>query len=338
MPRPAQPEIEAVNADSFLDIVASVVSIMIIMVLVTGLKIKNMPVEALLRGESAELHSELSKELASEQSVRGDVLKTVAQIENIKREILARGQERDELAFAVAGLEQKLGADRQQIDAGAQGEAELTRGLAEARAGLDQIERQRSTVATGALPPIAVESYPTPISRTVDGHEIHFQLRGNRVAYVPMDELTQLVKNDFRRKAAEMGKRTEMTETIGPEEGFRLRYTIERDDIAAEVDGKHAYAGGSRISLTHFTLVPVADNLGEPIAEALAQGSRLRQLLSRRSPAGVTITLWTYPDSFDAFRRLKKELYRMDYAVAGRPLPEGQPIGGSPHGSKSAAE
>ena len=43
MPRPTSPETEAVNPDSFLDIVASVVSIMIIMVLMTGLKIKHTP-------------------------------------------------------------------------------------------------------------------------------------------------------------------------------------------------------------------------------------------------------------------------------------------------------
>ena len=40
---PQVSETEAVNPDSFLDIVASVVSIMIIMVLMTGLKIKHTP-------------------------------------------------------------------------------------------------------------------------------------------------------------------------------------------------------------------------------------------------------------------------------------------------------
>src|SRR5438552_534521 len=50
------------------------------------------------------------------------------------------------------------------------------------------------------------------------------------------------------------------------------------------------------------------------------------------------IAIWAYPDSFEEFRRLRKELYRMGYRIAGRPLPEGTPIGGSPDGSKSAAE
>jgi hypothetical protein len=56
------------------------------------------------------------------------------------------------------------------------------------------------------------------------------------------------------------------------------------------------------------------------------------------SPNRYTITIWTYPDSFDEFRKLKKILYQQGYAVAGRPLPEGMPIGASPSGSKSSAQ
>ena len=41
MPRPIPQHGEPVNGDSFLDIVASVVSIMIIMVVMVGMKIKN---------------------------------------------------------------------------------------------------------------------------------------------------------------------------------------------------------------------------------------------------------------------------------------------------------
>ena len=50
---------EAVNADSFLDIVASVVSVMIIMVMMTGLKIKNTPPEALPTSEVARAGGDL---------------------------------------------------------------------------------------------------------------------------------------------------------------------------------------------------------------------------------------------------------------------------------------
>jgi hypothetical protein len=38
------------------------------------------------------------------------------------------------------------------------------------------------------------------------------------------------------------------------------------------------------------------------------------------------------------YRTLREQLYQRGYSVAGRPLPEGQPIAGSPFGSKSAAQ
>ena len=53
------------------------------------------------------------------------------------------------------------------------------------------------------------------------------------------------------------------------------------------------------------------------------------------SPRQYTITVWTYEDSFAEYRRLKKELYSLGYAVAARPIELGMPIGASPTGSKS---
>ena len=45
-----------------------------------------------------------------------------------------------------------------------------------------------------------------------------------------------------------------------------------------------------------------------------------------------------YPDSFAEFRRLQKFGHEHGFMVAGRPLPEGVPIMGSPNGTKSSAQ
>ena len=87
-----------------------------------------------------------------------------------------------------------------------------------------------------------------------------------------------------------------------------------------------------------MVLTPVADNLGETVNEAMRPNSQFRLALANRRAKDATITLWTYPDSFDDFRRVKKELYRLGFPVAARPLPEGVPISGSSSGSKSTAE
>jgi hypothetical protein len=337
MPRRIQPETEAVNADSFLDIVAGVVSIMIIMVLMTGLKIKHTPIDAPLQGEAAEVSADLMRDAQTEQTLHGDVFRVAAEIQQVQQETLLRKHQRDVLALAVASQQQTLQGTRQAIDVQANQDTALAGQLSEAAARLEQLDRQRVAIETAPATPVQIECYPTPISHTVDGHELHFQLRAGRIEIVPLDSLIEKLKADAQHKIYKLRDLPEMTEIVGPEGGFRLRYTIERVDISPEGTGAKA-RGGSYAQLKRWTLIPVSDDLGETVDEALAAGSQFRQALADRRAKGATVTIWTYPDSFDAFRRVKKELYGLGFPVAARPLPEGAPISGSPEGSKSAAE
>ncbi len=328
---------EAVNADSFLDIVASVVSIMIILVVIEGTRIKNAPLDSALLGGVAPAVTGLEKDQASEQSVEGDVLKLAAEIERVKREAAARGVQRDLLATYVSAAEHEISARREQMSEKERARFDLTRKLAESRRQLENLEQSREQVETTEPEPIVVESYPTPISRAVDDNEAHFQLRGGRVVAIPLDTLIQQLKADASRQAYKLSDQSELTDTVGPAGGFRLRYTMERKDVSPEMSLATG-RGGAYARLKRWTLIPVADDMGEPINQALAAGSAFRETLARHRAGRITITLWIYPDSYEAFRLLRKELYRLGYAVAARPLPEGVPISGSPEGSKSAAQ
>jgi len=70
---------------------------------------------------------------------------------------------------------------------------------------------------------------------------------------------------------------------------------------------------------------------------ALQVQSRFYQALSGIG-TGSTITLWVYPDSFELYRSLQKHAHSLGYQVAGRPLPFGVPIAGSPAGTRSAGQ
>jgi hypothetical protein len=124
---------------------------------------------------------------------------------------------------------------------------------------------------------------------------------------------------------------------VGPEDGFRLRYTLELHEVT-EDETQSTGRRGEMVRLKRAVMIPVADGLGEPVNDAMAENSQFRQTIAARQARGATITLWTYPDSFDAFRRVKQELYRLGFAVAARPLPEGTPISASPEGMRSSAE
>ena len=335
MSRVLQTETEAVNADSFLDIVASVVSIMIIMVLMTGLKIKRSPVAVAPTGDAAQVRAGLAADLASEQSLRREALQMAAGIQIVEREAAMRKQERDLLAMAVTSLDARTKDVGQRIEAESREDPAVGRAMVEGRLRLEELERLRVATETAPAAPIQIESYPTPLSRPVAGRELHFQVRAGRLAFIPLDRLVEQFKTDAEHKVLRLRDLPELTETVGPEGGFRLRYTLERVDVTAERPGGRA---GSYARLRRWTLIPVADNLGETLDDALGEGSEFRQVLSDRRHRGATVTLWTYPDSFDTFRRIKKELYLAGFPVAARPLPEGTPISGSPEGSKSASE
>ena len=341
MPRVFHQESEPVNADSFLDIVASVVCIMLIMVVMVGMRIRNTPIDPLQAVPgAAEAHGALETALAEERSLRAEIAKILEATQRLEEATAARALHRDMLATGVAALERELSQRRSALDAQTQARFDATNQLAEARRRLDDLREQRRRVETARPEAIVVESYPTPLGRTVDDEELHFHLRQGRVAFVPIEKLVRLARDDARRKADQLIERDglpEFTEAVGPEGGFRFRYTVQRHDtIEEQPSGAVIRHIGLRI--TEWTVIPVGGQVGETVEEALAPDSAFRRALAQRKSDKTTITIWVYADSFDAFRRLRKELHQLGLGVAARPLPDGVLIAGSPRGSKSEAQ
>jgi hypothetical protein len=335
MPRTVVPSSEPVNSDSFLDIVASVVSIMIIMVVMEGTRIKNAPVKVSVAATPA--GKQLEKELAGEQALRGDVLRVESEIRAVATEGVKRALQRDALATTVAAVEHDLQQRRQQLDGAKRTDFDLARGLSESRFQLEQLVRQREQVENAPLAPIVIESYPTPLSHAVDGPEAHVLITNGRVVFIPLDPLLEEFVVRAKQQAHRLADQDELTETVGPIGGFRLRYTLERHEMTYETV-KETRRGGSYAKLQRWTIVPTSNDLGEPVRLALEQGSDFRQALAKILPGRTTITIWVYPDGFEAFRQIRKELYRLNYVIAARPLPPGKLISGSPEGSKSVAQ
>jgi hypothetical protein len=333
MPKPVPQHAEPVNADSFLDIVASVVCIMLIMILMVGMRIKSMPVEAPQTPEAAQAAADLTQARSSEESIRGDVLKAAAEAEELQRDAAARSVQRDLLATALAAMEHDLVLRGGQAQTATEVDGELARRVADARRQLADLRRVRVQVESAKPEPVVLESYPTPISRTVDEHEAHFQLRSGRIVFVPIETLVKELKADFERQAHKLRDRTEVTEVVGPEGDFRMRYTMGREEFP---EGR--IPANIRIELKEWTLIPLSDDIGETIDEALAPNSDFRRALKSLRRGRNTVTIWLYPESFEAFRRIRKELYTAGFAVAARPLRSNDSISGSPEGTKSAAQ
>ncbi len=336
MPRPSRATAAAVGHDSFLDIVANMVGILIILVMVVGVRVKNAPVVAAISGNAAE-DRELEKDLAAEASMRNDVLKAARQIGAVQSETLAQSCRRDLLATAVAALQHKIASRRERMDAQSRRDFDFASSLALARRQVEQLQRERADVEKAKAEPTVVKNYPTPLSRTVDGREAHFQLRDGRIVYVPLSVLLDRLRDEFHRSKYKLRDRTEVVDTIGPIDGFRLKYILVRHEIPPETAVELGYSG-QIIRLRRALFIPVSAGLGETVDAALAEGSEFRGALAKFRPGRHAVTIWTYQDSFAELRKIKDELHRLGFSCAARPLENGEFISGSPEGSKSAAQ
>jgi hypothetical protein len=325
---------EAVNSDSFLDIVASVVSIMIIMVVMEGVRIKNAPVTVSVPASSE--NEEVRNAVAEEQSTRRDLEKAAEDLEKIRRATVPVAMSRDSLATTVAVVEQTIQEYRKDLDGAKQAEFDLARNLSESKQQLDQLKQQREQAEQETSAPVVIESYPTPISHAVDGPEAHLLISNGRVVFIPLEPLLEQLKQSAQRRMRDLINQPEVVDTVGPVGDFRLKYTLERHDVNPDPSTKTR--GGSYARLEKWSLIPTSNDIGEPVRLALAEESDFNRTLAKILPGRTTITIWVYPDGFEAFRQIRKELYRRNYAIAARPLPTGQQISGSPDGSKSAAQ
>ncbi|MBS0208843.1 MAG: hypothetical protein JSS27_07810 [Planctomycetes bacterium] len=317
----------AFGSDSFLDIVANMVGILIILVMVAGLRAKDVShLEPQPDAAQAAALEEL--ELEAEQ-LSGDVRQLDRQLRTNTMTLAGRQQERDQLLLASAEGKRLLDAESGKLDSRRQEEYQLRQVVAARETELNRLTQQLQAAAMKQSSQIVkIDNYPTPISRTVHGHEIHFRLQDNRISYVPIDELVDVLKKDVQRKAQRLQDVSEVTETIGPAFGYRMKYTL----------GREAVPNGFRVQLLQFVMLPLVDELGETLEQAMRPESQFYGALTRTNPRNTTVTLWTYPESYATYHAIKKELYNRGFSVAGRPLPSGQPIAGSPQGSRSAAE
>ncbi len=328
---------ESFGSDSFLDIIANMVGIMIILVMIVGLRVRNVTVEKPL--PSVDPDVVVGPVAAEARRLERDLNKMVDEMKKLTALAEAKYDERGDLALLAAAQQAELDKQKASLADKEREAFDVQQAALLEQQRLSELERQLQFLTETATPEtIKVKTYPTPLSRTVYGREAHFQLLEGRIVYVPLNELVDEVKRQVQQRMYRLRDMDEITETVGPIGGFRLRYSLERVNVGPSIQGGSISNGGAIIRTTQMTVVPQNQNLGETVAEALAERSEFRRTVADLDKNRFTITFWTYPDSFEAYRALREFLYQQGFTVAGRPLPMGQPISGSPQGSKTATQ
>ena len=330
-------EIGIGGLDSFQDIVANLVGILIILVIVVMMRARDALVEPVVVPEVFQVSQEQLRdaEVIAER-VEDSVIELDDTVERQTLELKYRKSERDRILRAITLAESELQTQKETLSDESQSSLELTSQYEAMSQELGQLIRSRQVLQQMKPDVHVIEHMPTPMAKTVFGKEMHFRLNHGRVSYVPFDELVDRMQRDAQSKVHKLHQHPRIIETIGPVSGYRLRYELGyTNDVVKTRSGPRLQ---QKIEMLKLELIPVENAMGESVTTALADGSQFLQYIKRTVPETTTVTVWVYPDSFDDFRRIKTTLFGMGYACAGRPLPEGLYISASPHGTKSVRQ
>jgi hypothetical protein len=362
----------AFGSDSFLDIVANVVGILIVLMVIAGLRVARAPtVEPYVARVApqpegvvvAEPEPEPPKEVepdppavvvvddppappepaepppelvARARELQARIVGLTSDIEQSRRRSADLERRRAESAAQVSTLQQALTADEQARTAAERqaGEAQTT--LRELQTRLATLQDELRTAAADSPATQVLKHRVTPVSRQVEGKEVHFRLAGGRVSVVPLDALANELKFRIERNRDSLMRLQRYDGSIGPVEGYKMHYVIERIPVSV-LEELQFGQGYVRMGLSFYELEPLPELVTELAEEALSRSSRFRRELDRAGP-DTTVTFWVYPDSFELHRNLLEYVHGVGLDVAARPLPTGVPIAGSPNGSKSMAQ
>jgi hypothetical protein len=331
MPRPKPEDVSSAGQDSFLDVVTNIVGILIILVMVVGGRVQQIVLSAApqARAKAAELEREIEEHDQAAALVESEVAELAEQARTVATAAAYAGESRVALATAVAAAKVELAKRKDSADKDRITAAEAASRRKELQAEIERCTLEAEGIAHAPVTAKEVLAYPTPIARTVTGEELHFQIDQGRIAYIPLVELFELAKTQTRRHSGSLSTMAQRIETVGPIQDFSLDYVID-----VKIDQAR---GQVLVRSREWVVRPSGPGIGETLEEAIQPQSRFRRVLGDVRP-DTTVTLWCYPDSFEQFRALREELHRLGIPTAGRPMPEGAPIGGSTEGSKSVVQ
>jgi hypothetical protein len=337
----------AFSFDSFLDVVANVVGIIIRLILVvwvgarsyTGIQLAATDSRPDVEMEAPLPHDPLQDELEQRR-------RELAQAQNRLLEQMRHLQatENDAIPLndtVVSARRHELEQERAALESK---EAERDRFLhMTALSGEEIRERSRRLTdelkAMEKLPPLKkTYRYKTPVSQPVQAEELLFEIQGGRVAFIDIGMMLQDVRARVKQKGEELRDHWQADGYVGPIGAFRLRYLIERDRGPVDVGGAPDAQASFRYGLTAWVVEPIAPQRGEPVEAALAPSSEFRRIVDTIDPQHTVVTFFVYPDSFAAFRQVRDYLYERDVVVAGRPLPQGARMASSRNGTRSRGQ
>ena len=229
MPRPrTSPQDQDNGYDAFLDIVANLVGILIILVMVVGVRMRQafedqihlepaqITVPAATQSpdyekqlaERNELNQTIARTRQEAATVEQDTQVLAYKIDLLATETARQTAQRNQLQLLASAIEHEIQQHRAQLDEQSQQAFDGAQALAEVE---QQLEQTRQAVRTVALeqepPPTILKHYETPIATTVHGQEEHFRIKGGSIARIPLERVGGRDESRLSEPALEAGEK-----------------------------------------------------------------------------------------------------------------------------------
>lgn len=354
------PEIQEESAqDSFLDVIANLVGVIIILVMLVGARatrdvMRGTPLEpetvaasetsppelpVTEKGPGAKTEEQLNDAKAAAISARNEVEELATRLVRMKQESAELDAERVTLAMHRSIVEEDIAKRRARLDSDKQKEFDVQRQLAEAQMKLDKLMQEHLGLLDDSETVEEVENAPTPLSRIVKGDAIHLRLKNGLVSVVPYNELRDEIESHAPDIMRRLESKPEVSETVGPINGYRMRFTISKTDATSSIMGPRAgQVQRQVIDDFAFEVLPMDEVMGQEVKLALAPGGSVHEYLISNHRKSQVVLVWLYDDSYADCRHLKRSLWEMGFSVDIRPRPEGMNIIGGMHGSAIDAQ
>ena len=256
--------------DAFLDIVANLVGILIILVVVLGSQ-SHSTMEETVDAAKVELSTDqqmstLAQYASQAASAQSDSNRFEARIKQMDAEIEHRKRQRGAMMDLVAKAQEAWNQTKAETDNNTVLLAEQNRKLKEATEELAKLRGQSQNLENQKEPIATLTHLPTPMAKTVFGEEVHFRLKDNRLSVVPIKQLLNEIRRDFSRMASSR-RNGSMDAVVGPMRGYIANYQARK---SREVVSSGSSVGtGVRLELVRMSVQPMSEPHGQPVGDVI---------------------------------------------------------------------
>jgi hypothetical protein len=324
-----------IGEDAFLDTVANLVGILIILVVIVSTGTRT-AAQLITEEQFQAAEKKLDQPVSTASHIENDLVRQQEQLAEHTLEVAYRSAERNAILDRLVVAKQKIDEEKSSLTVSQRADIEEQQMLSAMERQLAELLQQQGDDQSKDKPPIILQHLPTPMAKTVFGKEIHLMIRDGLITVIPWDRLVAMLKDEAKNAVARSTRRDRIAEQLGPIEGFTMDYVMVSK--RGLVSNGNSTAMAQMIELDKFELEPTSEIIRESLDAALGGNGRLRIEMAGYNARETTLTAWVYPNSFETFRQLKERLYREGFMSAARPMPDGMRIGASPRGSQSSAQ